>query len=360
MTFYLATMVVYFAIYALGTLSMNLQFGFGGIANLGFILFVAAGAYAAALTSIGSAAAGARLGETYFWGTRLPYPLPLVCAGIAGGALALVIGPVTMRRMRRDYQAAMMLVAALIVSQLVSNAPSLLNGANGLSSIPAPLESALGLSLAGYHWAFAGWSLLLCFLGYMVCRRVSMSPFGRSVRAQRDDEDAAAAVGNNVWAIRMKVFALSGVIAGISGGLLVEYLQAWSPGAWTYQETFVFLQAAVLGGAASERGALVGAFLVGVVLIELPTFFPTIGYPSLIFSLQWIFIGLVFLLVLRFRPQGLVRERPTLKMFPTVPWRRWDNPSDVALAAPAGDQRSTLEGIRSGDGARKDRERMLP
>lgn len=314
MSFYLSTIGVYFVVYALGALGLNLQFGLGGIVNFGFIVFEAAGAYAAALTSVGSSAKGLAQSETYFWGTSLPFPLPLLIAGAVGGLLALVIGPATMRKMRRDYQAAAMLSFALIANQLVGNTSGFLNGGNGIANVPAPLRSAWGLSLDSYHWAYVGWAFALGLVVFVFCRLISRSPFGRTVRMLRDDEEAASALGVNAWTVRMRLFVVGGVIAGLTGGLLVEFIGAWSPGAWGYQETFVLLQAVILGGVGSEYGAVFGALIVGVILLQLPTFLPAIGYPGLIDSLQWIIIGFVYLVVLWFAPQGTFRERASLRL----------------------------------------------
>lgn len=314
MTFYLTITAVYFVGYALGALALNMQFGLGGIVNFGFIIFEAAGAYTAALFSVGSAAQGHALSETYFWGTSLPFPIPLLLAGVVAGLLALAIGPATMRKMRRDYQAAAMLSFALIANQVVGNSATFLNGGNGIANIPAPFRSLWGLSQNGYDWLYTAWSFLIGIAIFIVIRMLSRSPFGRTARMLRDDEEAAVALGVNAWSVRMKLFVIGGVIAGLTGGLLVEFIGAWSPGAWNYQETFVLLQAVILGGVGSEYGAIFGAFIVGVVLLQLPSFLPTIGYPGLIDSLQWIIIGTAYLVILWFLPQGTFPERPSLKL----------------------------------------------
>lgn len=314
MTFYLTITAVYFVVYALGAIALNMQFGLGGIVNFGFIVFEAAGAYTAALTSVGSAAKGRSLSEFYFWGTSLPFPLPLILAGVVGGLLALVIGPATMRKMRRDYQAAAMLAFALIANQIVGNAANFLNGGNGIANVPAPLRSLFGLSQNGYDWLYVVWSFGLGIAIFVFVRMLSRSPFGRTARMLRDDEDAAVALGVNAWKVRMKLFVIGGVIAGITGGILVEFIAAWSPGAWNYQETFVLLQAVILGGVGSDYGAVFGALIVGVVLLQLPTFLPAFGYPGLIDSLQWIVIGGVYLVILWFLPKGTFPERPGLHL----------------------------------------------
>jgi branched-chain amino acid transport system permease protein len=311
-SYYLATLAVYLVIYALGAWALNTQFGLGGIVNFAFIVFQSIGAYAAAITTLGSS--GSLAGQTYFWGTTWPFPLPLVAGTVAGGLLALVVGPATMRKMRRDYQAAAMLVLALIANQIVTNDTHLFNGAAGLAGVPQPLMNSLGLDLNSYDWLYVAFAAVIAAAAFVMFRRLSLSPFGRTLRALRDDEEAALAVGKNAWGTRMAVFVLGGAIAGLAGALLIEFIGAWSPSAWSYQETFILLVAVILGGTGNEIGVFLGAFLVGIVLLQLPSFLPPIGYPGLIDSLQWIVVGLVWLLVLWFRPRGLIGEKPHLAL----------------------------------------------
>ncbi|MHB1987983.1 MAG: branched-chain amino acid ABC transporter permease [Acidimicrobiales bacterium] len=310
MDYYISTLAIYLVFYALGSWTLNLQFGMGGIINFGAIIFEAVGAYAAAVTSIGHS--GFALGETYFWGVHLSFPLPLLAGGIAGGLLALVVGPATMRKMRKDYQAAGTLVIAIIANQVVSEDPGLLNGSNGLANVTKPLGQYFGVST--YQWVYLLWAVLIGMVCYFGLQRLSRSPFGRTLRAVRDDEEAAAALGKNAWGIRMMVFVFGGVIFGLVGALTVEFLTAWSPAAWGYAETFDLLVAIFLGGLANQLGGFIGAFLVGVVLLQLTAFLPAIGYPGLIDSLVWVVIGLVWMGVLWFRPRGLVPADPALRL----------------------------------------------
>jgi branched-chain amino acid transport system permease protein len=309
-SYYVSLLAVYFVVYALGALAMNLQFGLAGIVNFALIIFEAAGAYAAALVTLGRPTALS--GQTYFWGAHWPFPLPLIAATAAGGVLALILGPATMRRMRRDYQAAAMIVLALIANQVVTNDPGLLNGAEGLAGVPQPLAGSLGVNSTTYGWIYVVFALAVGAAIYWVLRRVSLAPFGRALRAVRDDETAAAAAGKSPWRLRMIAFVLGGAIAGLAGGILVEFIGGWSPSGWEYQETFVLLVAVLLGGIGNERGALLGAFLVGIVLLQLSTFLPPVGYPGLIDSLDWVIIGAAWLVVLWVRPRGLLPERTEL------------------------------------------------
>ncbi len=308
MEYYISTVLVYLAVYALGAWALNLQFGLGGIVNFAFIVFEAVGAYVAGVMSLGSS--GASLGITYIWGAKLPFPLPLLAGAVAGGLVALVIGPATMRKMRRDYQAAAMLVVAIILNQVVTNAKGIFNGAEGLAGVPSPLSQYFSAST--YPWLYVIWGLFLMLIVYLFLQRLGRSPFGRTLRAIRDDEAAAVALGKNPWATRMTVFVIGGVIGGLAGGLLMEYIGAWGTSAWGYQETFVLVVAVVFGGIGNQRGALIGAALVGVILLQLTLFLPPVGYPGLINSLQWVVIGAAWLVVLWFRPDGILPERAFL------------------------------------------------
>jgi branched-chain amino acid transport system permease protein len=307
-TFYISTLAVYFGVDLLSGLSLNLQYGYAGVINFGYIVFQAAGAYVAAAVTLGPGG-GAGSFQHYVFGASLPFPLPLILAAAAGAILAAFVGLFSLRRIRRDYQAALLLIVSLIALQVVQADVPLFNGSNGLTGVPRPLVGSLPLSPQGYQWAYAGWVLILCALVYLMVRWLSRSPWGHALRATRDQEDAATALGLNVTALRLQVFVIGGAIAGLSGGLLVEFIGAWSPDAWGYAETFVIFTAIFVGGVGNYRGVLLGVLLVPIIFLQLPQFLPAIGYPGLTGSLEWVIIGLLWMLCLLLRPRGLLPER---------------------------------------------------
>lgn len=278
-----------------------------GISNFAYIVFQAAGAYTAAVLTLGPA--GPTSFQSYVGGAHLPFPLPILAAGVVGALLSVLVGLVGMRRLRTDYQAMVMLVVSLTATYVASNATGLVNGPAGLSLVPKPLAGALGLSLLGYQWFYVGLTTGFCLIIYFFVRRVTGSPLGRVMRAVRDNEDAAAALGKNVFGTRMTAFVLGGAIAGVSGAIFVEFLGAWSPGAWLYPETFVFFTAILVGGTGNNLGVAVGALLVPIGFLESTRFLPNIGYPGFIDALQWVAVGVLALLFLWFWPQGVVPER---------------------------------------------------
>jgi ABC-type branched-subunit amino acid transport system permease subunit len=305
--FYICTLLIYLGIDIMAVWGLNLQYGVAGISNFAYIVFQAAGAYTAAILTLGTSDHGSF--QQYVGGAHLPFPLPIIAAGVVGGALSFLVGLIGMRRLRTDYQAMVMLVVSLTATYVATNATGLVNGPAGLSLVPKPLSALLGLSLLGYQWFYVGLTAAFCVIVYLIVRRVTGSPLGRAMRAVRDNEDAAAALGKNVFGLRMTAFVIGGVIAGVSGGVFVEFLGAWSPGAWLYPETFVFFTAILVGGAGNDLGVAVGALLVPIGFLESTRYLPNIGQPGFVEALQWIAVGALALLFLWFRPRGVIPER---------------------------------------------------
>ena len=308
MQFYLSTLLIYLFIDIIGVLGLNLQFGVAGIINFAYIVFVAVGAYTAAVLSLGPDYPGNF--QHYMFGASLPFPLPIVAGGVVSGVLSLLVGVISLRRLRSDYQAMVMLVLSLIATLVAANWTGLVNGPAGLATIPQPLYDQLGLSPLEYQWVYAGWAAFLTVLIFLFVRGITNSPLGRTLRAMRDNERAAAALGKGVTRLRLMIFVVGGVIAGISGAVFVEFIQAWSPGSWLYPETFVFLAAILVGGAANNWGVMVGTLLVPVAFLEATRFLPRIFYDGFVEAMQWVCVGLLILLFLWFRPSGLFPEKP--------------------------------------------------
>ncbi len=306
-SFYLSTLAVYFGIDLLSAWSLNLQFGFAGVPNFAFIIFQAVGAYTAAILTLGPDT-GINSFQRYFFGASLPYPFPLIFATLAGGALSYLIGSFSLKRMRRDYQAAVLLIVSLIAVQVVSTVVRFLNGSNGLTGIPKPFSGVLNISVAAYQWSYAAYVGVVCVIIYFILRRLLRSGWGRAVRAVRDHEDAAATLGLNGTKVRMQVFVFGGMIAGLSGGLLVQFINAWSPASWSYAETFGILTAVIIGGVANNKGAIVGTLLVQIIFLQLPSFLPQIGYPGLTAALQWVVIASIWLIFMAVKPRGIIPE----------------------------------------------------
>jgi ABC-type branched-subunit amino acid transport system permease subunit len=195
--FYFSTLMIYLAVDVMAVWGLNLQFGVAGISSFAFIVFQAAGAYTAAVLTLGPAQSAGF--QQYVGGANLPFPLPVLAAAVVGALLAGLVGLFGIRRLRSDYQAMVMLVISLTATYLANNETSVVNGPAGLSLVPKPLAGGLGLSLIGYQWFYVGLSAAFCVVIYWFVRRFTGSPLGRAMRAVRDNEQAAAALGKNVF-----------------------------------------------------------------------------------------------------------------------------------------------------------------
>jgi len=303
--YYITTLLVYAGVDVMACIALNLQFGVAGLVNFGFIVFQAAGAYTAAVLSMPPANGGF---QQYILGLRLPFPLPWLGGAAVGGLLAVPVGLVVLRRLRSDYQAIALLVLSVIANTVITNARGFLNGAAGLSLVPPPLSGVVNTETVWYQWLYAGLTALGCAIVYVAAGRIINSPYGRTLRAMRERELAAAALGKNLVTLKMTMFVVGGVIAGLSGAILVGFIGVWAPATWLYPETIVLFAALIVGGRGNNLGAVLGALLVPVGFEEATRFIPAVGPPGLIPALQWVAIGLLIIAFLWYRPQGTMAE----------------------------------------------------
>jgi branched-chain amino acid transport system permease protein len=309
LVYYITTLLVYAGVDAIACLGLSQQFGIGGVTNFGFIIFQAAGAYTAAVLSLPSSSANGGF-QSYIGGLNLPFPFPWIGAAIIGGLLAVPFAAIVGRRLRGDFAAVGLLVTAVMFNLLVTNYTPLVNGAAGLSLVPAPLQNAFNPQSANYQWGYGIVALLLALLTYGLVTRLTNSPYGRTLRAMRDNDVVADSLGKNLRSLRTSSLVVGGAIAGLSGGILVGFINLWDPQAWGYAETVVLFAAVIIGGLGNHRGAILGAILVPVAFEEATRYIPPVpNNPNLIPALQWVVIGLLILIFLWFRPQGILPER---------------------------------------------------
>lgn len=306
--FYLTTLLVYAGVDILACLGLSMQFGVAGVTNFGFIIFQAAGAYTAGVLSLGSDKSNGAY-QTYIGGLHLPFPLPWIGAAIVGGLLALPFTFIVGKRLRGDFAAIGLLVAAVMANLLVTNYRPFLNGSAGLSLVPAPLQGLYNPQSVGYQLLYSAGALVLAIFIYFFLRRLTESPYGRTLRAMRDNDIVADSLGKNLVTLRTSMLVLGGAIAGLSGGVLVGFINLWAPSGWGYAETVVLFAAVIIGGAGNHKGAILGAIVVPLAFEEVTRFIPAFGPPGLIPALQWVAIGVLIVVFLWFRPQGLIPER---------------------------------------------------
>ncbi|HLQ55083.1 MAG TPA: branched-chain amino acid ABC transporter ATP-binding protein/permease [Streptosporangiaceae bacterium] len=349
--YYVLNLLVYGAVDAMACLGLSQQFGIAGVTNFGFIIFQAAGAYAAAILSLPPDSANGGF-QSYLGGWSLPFPIPWIGAAVAGALLALPFTFLVGRRLRGDFAAVGLLVTAVLVNLLVTDYRPFLNGDAGLAIVPSPLQGELNPGSTGYQWAYAAVVIALAGGVYWFVRRITESPYGRTLRAMRDNDRVADSLGKNLLSLRTAMLVTGGAIAGLSGGVLVGFINTWSPAAWTYAETIVLFAAVIIGGAGNHRGAVLGAVLVPLAFEEGSRFIPNSQNlpPNLIPSLQWVAIGLLIVAFLWFRPQGVLPERKRVIAMPGKAAASASTPAAVPGRAPPSAGQGVGVSVGQGDG----------
>jgi len=299
----LATEGCIFSIMALG---LNVIWGWAGDLDFAFYGYIAIGAYMAMVTSIGRLPAPAQ----YVLGWHLPFPLAALIATASAGLLALGVGAIALRRLRAVYFAIVTLSAVLMLQTVISDYTPLFNGFDGLYGMPQPFNDTLHLSPQGYSLFFLAFCALCLAIVYVLLERLSESPFGRALRAVREQERAAAAFGRSVYALKLTAYVIGAALGGLGGALLAASQGAFNPTAWPPAETLDLYVAIFIGGMGNIRGVILGVFLVLVVFQESTRFIPALwGNPNVSVAAREILLGLMILVAMRYRIQGLWPER---------------------------------------------------
>jgi len=295
-----------FAILALG---LDVIWGWGGDFDLMFYGYLALGSYMTFVLSIGKPTPPVQ----YIIGWHLPVLLAIPLAVVVVVGLAAVIGAIALRNLRGIYFAVTTLGAVSALYLLVENYTPLFDGYNGVYGLINPGQSALNLTYDGYRIVFGVVVLVVLFLAYLLVQRLSRSPYGRMLRSAREDERAAAAYGRPVFWAKYRAYLFGAALAGLTGGLFAIFVSAFNPSAWTPQELLVIYAAILVGGRGNPRGVILGTFVIYVGLIELTRYLPSpASRPDFGPASRQVLIGLMIILMLRFRPEGFFRERPGL------------------------------------------------
>ena len=297
MTSYLVAMVTTGAIYALLALGLNVMWGLTGLINLGLAGFFAFGAYVSAIATVSG-------------GLPIPVGILLALVGAAGAGAGLAA--VTLR-LRGDYLAIVTLGFAETVRLVASNEIWLTNGADGISGIPGPLRGEL--SPFGFNVLFCVLALAAVAVVLVVTERIARSPYGRVLRAVRDDEEVAAVAGKPVRRFKIEAFAIGAAIMGLAGALYGHYASYVAPAIFRPLITIYIDPALTAGGTGNARGTVLGAFLVILILEGTRFLKPLLPFLSgvQLAAFREILIGSLLILVMRLRPAGLLPERPPVR-----------------------------------------------
>jgi len=328
---YWVSIVTEAGIFAILALGLDVVWGWCGDFDLAFYGYLALGSYMTFVLSIGKPTAPVK----YIIGWHLPVPLAIVLADIVVVALAAIIGAIALRNLRDIYFAVTTLGAVNALYLIVQNYTPLFDGYNGVYGLINPGQAALRLTYNGYRIVLLFVVLGILFLAYLLVQRLSRSPFGRMLRSVREDERAAAAYGRTVFTAKYRAYLFGAALAGLTGGLFAIFISAFNPSAWTPQELLVIYAAILVGGRGNPRGVIVGVFVVYIGFIELTRFLPSpASRPEFGPSMRQILIGLLIILMLRFRPEGIFRERPGVDRVPGPGWRLGPFRAPAAAASP--------------------------
>lgn len=299
---YLVFFFVIATIYSVMVMGLNLQWGFTGLFNAGVVGFFAIGAYGTAIL-IGPDRA-ALIG-----GFGLPFPVALAGGMVLAGVAALIVGLATIR-LREEYLAIATFGVAISIQLVALNFTMLTGGANGLIGLPRPFFGWFE-SHHSYNLFYLGMVVVLAAIVYVGLERAVRSPWGRVLKAIREDEVAARSLGKNPVVVRLQAFVLGSVIMGMAGGLYVGFIGFVSPIDFLPILTFQIWAMLIVGGSGNNRGAIVGVFAVwalwtvsGYLISRLVP----VAYQSQGGAAQVMLIGLLIVLTLLYRPRGLIGE----------------------------------------------------
>jgi len=288
---YVLDLVVFIGIFSIVSLSLNLEFGFAGLANFGKVAFVLVGAYTyAILSQIGG-----------------PFYLCLIVGASISATVGFLVSLPTLK-LRADYLAIVFLTVGEILRLIVKSEDWIGGGVWGMTVSPA--ISLAGISARIDTLVNIGLVYFCLFICFLVVQLLTNSPYGRVIRAIREDEVAAEALGKDRAKYKAQVFMLGSAMAGVAGGLYAQYLHCVLPGMFMPMVTFTVWIMVLVGGPANNWGALLGAGLV-----ELFDRGANIAKDYLILpvdpsNLQYILFGALIIFVLLYQPQGLLKESP--------------------------------------------------
>ena len=301
--------------YALAAIGLSVHFGFAGLLNMGIAGFMAMGAYGYAISVL-------TFGFPWWGG---------VLVGLGAGAVfALILGIPTLR-LRGDYLAIVTIAAAEVVRLLflTSAFDSVTGSADGLSGYKTDFLAANPIPPGSYGfgpWVYnevGWWVRLIGFLALAIAVfaiwRIMSSPWGRVLKGIREDEDAVRALGKNVFSHKLQALVLGGVIAA-AGGIIYAMDRNVNSGVYVTSLTFFVYTALLLGGAATIFGPVVGSVIFWVVQTFLSNVLPALAQSGILpfmssiqaATLRFILTGIVLMLLVIFRPQGMLGNKKEL------------------------------------------------
>ena len=273
-------------VYTILTVSLNLILGYGGMASMAHAAFFCIGGYVSAIVAM-------HFGLNFMVGTLGA----IVATALVGGILAAPF-----IRVREEYLILFTIAFQMLVFHLSLSLHSITGGDSGIFGVPGP--KFFGFTPDG-PMQLLPFMLVFVALVYYLALKITKSPFGRILKGIREDEKAVISLGKDVKKFKVIIFMVGTGIAAGAGGVFAHYSRFINPSIGTLDESILMIAMVVLGGLASLWGSAVGAFLL-IIIPEALNFLP--GASDLIVPLRGIIYGILLILFMRFRPEGLVPE----------------------------------------------------
>lgn len=280
---YILHLLVYYEIYVIVALSLNLLIGYSGLLQVAHAAYFGVGAYASAL-------AVTKLG--------LGFVPSLLFSAVVSGALSLLVS-LPAWRFRADYFVMISLAVQVVIYSAIYNWTSLTGGPLGMSGIPRPAILGGIFATSGSISVLYG---LIVALVAGILALLKLSPFGRNLQAMRDDELAARSLGIQTRTLKVQAFLVASAMVGMAGGMYAAYMSYIDPTSFSLDSSILMLSMAIVGGTGNIRGPLIGA----AVLIGLPEVLRFLTIPdSVAANVRLLAYGLLLVLMMHWRPQGL-------------------------------------------------------
>ena len=283
---YILHILILIGIYTILSVSLNLLVGYTGILSIAHAAFYGVGAYVAALMALK---------------LQTPFLLNLFLAVIASGLFGALVG-IPSLRLRDDYFVIATFAFQIITFSILNNLVDFTGGPLGLPGIPQP--NIFGFEITS-HIEFLILVIILAGLTFWIANKIVKSPFGRLLKAIREDEIFVKAAGRNVSDAKVKVFVISASLASIAGVVYATYITYIDPTSFTIMESIFIISIVIIGGSANLKGSIVGA----IVLVALPELLRFIGLPnSIAANIRQILYGALLVVFMLWRPQGFLGE----------------------------------------------------
>jgi branched-chain amino acid transport system permease protein len=285
------------------TLGLNLQWGLTGLFNVGIAGFVAIGAYTSAILTTPEAAD--RVGG-FGWPILAGWVAAMAITGLAAG----LTGFATLR-LKSDYLAITTFGVAVVVQLVTLNAQGLTGGPFGVAFIPRPFASLAETPVA-FNFANLAVVAAVTLVVYLALEHLSRSPWGRVLRALREDERAAISLGKSAKSYRIQAFAIGGAVMGLAGAVQAHFIGFIAPNNYLPTLTFQIWAMLMVGGAGSNRGALLGTIVVWAIWVGAGAFSSALAptdWQARTAALQIVAIGVMLCVILLVRPNGFFGGR---------------------------------------------------